>query len=122
MGLGILRGGQGSSRSDDKPSRRRSARLRLQSCGRNRQTFEGGNGVGAHDLRRNEEVKAVDEAGGEEGGVEARAGFSEESEDAFFAEFVEHFFERTRPASAEGPRRGRRGSQARGCAIRRGRR
>jgi len=39
-------------------------------------------------------VKAVDEAGGEEGGVEARAGFSEESEDAFFAEFVEHFFER----------------------------
>ena len=53
------------------------------------QAFEGGDGVGAHDLRRDEEVKAIDEAGGEEGGVEARAGFGEESEDAFFAKFQE---------------------------------
>ena len=34
-------------------------------------------------------MEAVDEAGGEEGRVEARAGFSEQGEDAFFAELVE---------------------------------
>ena len=62
-----------------------------------RETFEGGDGVGAHDLRRNEQVQAVDEAGGEESGVEARAGFSEEGENAFFAEFVENLLERDPP-------------------------
>jgi len=46
---------------------------------------EGGDGVGAHDLRGNEEMDAVDEAGGEESCVEARAGFGQEGEDAFFA-------------------------------------
>ena len=56
--------------------------------------FEGGDGVGAHDLRGDEEVEAVDQAAGEQGGVETRSGFGEEGEDAFFAEFVEDFVER----------------------------
>ncbi len=34
-------------------------------------------------------MDAVDHAAGEEGGVEARAGFGEQGEDAFLAEFVE---------------------------------
>ena len=34
-------------------------------------------------------MEAVDEAGGKERCVEARAGFGEEGEDAFFAELVE---------------------------------
>jgi hypothetical protein len=55
---------------------------------------EGGDGVGAHDLRGDEEVDAVDEAGGEQSGVEARAGFGEQGENAFFAELVEDFGER----------------------------
>ena len=40
--------------------------------------FEGGDRVGAHDLRGDEEVDAVDQAAGEQGGVEAGAGFGEE--------------------------------------------
>ena len=38
---------------------------------------------------RDEEMDAVDEVLGEEGGVEAGAGFGEEGEDAFGAEMVE---------------------------------
>ena len=48
-----------------------------------------GDRIGAHDLRRDEQVDAVDEAGGEQGRVEARAGFGEQREDAFFAELIE---------------------------------
>ncbi len=48
-------------------------------------SFEGGDGVGAHDLGGDEEVDAVDEVGGEESRVEAGAGFGEEAQDAFFA-------------------------------------
>ena len=59
-----------------------------------RQAFEGGNGVGAHDLGRNEEVEAVDEADGEEGRVEPSTRLSEKREDAFLAKFVENFLER----------------------------
>ena len=46
-------------------------------------SLEGGDGVRAHDLRGDEEVDAVDEVGGEQGGVEAGAGFGEQGEDAF---------------------------------------
>ena len=53
--------------------------------------FEGGDGVGAHDLRGDEEVDAVDVAAGEQGGVEAGAGFGEQGEDVFLAEQVEDF-------------------------------
>ena len=52
---------------------------------------EGGDGVGAHELRRDEEMHAVDESCGEQSGVEARAGFGENGKDAFFAELVEYF-------------------------------
>ena len=62
--------------------------------------FEGGDGVRAHDLRGDEEVDAVDVSAGEQGGVEAGAGFGEEGEDVFLAELVEDFAEGTRPASA----------------------
>jgi hypothetical protein len=54
---------------------------------------EGGDGVGAHDLRGDEEMDAVDEAGGQQSGVEARAGLGEQGQDAFFAELVEHLAE-----------------------------
>ncbi len=58
------------------------------------EAFEGGDGVGAHDLRADEDVDAVDQAGGEQGGVEAGAGFGEQGENAFAAEHVEDGAER----------------------------
>ena len=42
-------------------------------------------------------MDAVDEAAGKQGGVEARAGFGEEREDAFCAELVEDLARGTRP-------------------------
>src|SRR5580698_5992052 len=54
------------------------------------QAAEGRHCVGAHDLRRDEDMNAVDKADGEKSCVEARAGLSEEGQDAFFAQFVEH--------------------------------
>ena len=71
---------------------------------------EGGDGVGAHDLRGDEEVDAVDQAAGEQGGVEARAGFGEQGEDAFFAELVQDLVERDAAGLGRAElRRGRRG-------------
>jgi hypothetical protein len=51
---------------------------------------EGRDGVGAHDLRGDEQVYTVDESCGEQRGVETSAGFGEQGQDAFFAEFVEN--------------------------------
>ena len=53
------------------------------------EAFEGGDGVRAHNLRADEKMDAIDEVGGEEGCVEARAGLGEEGEDAFVSKFVE---------------------------------
>ena len=39
-------------------------------------------------------MDAVNQAGGEQGGVEARAGLGEQGEDAFFAELVQDLAER----------------------------
>ena len=52
-----------------------------------------GDRVGAHDLRRDEQVHAVDQAGGQQRRVEARAGFGDQREDAFLAELIENLAE-----------------------------
>lgn len=52
---------------------------------------EGRDCVRAHDLRRDEEMDAVDHPAGEQSGVQAGSGFGEDREDVFFAEFVEKF-------------------------------
>ena len=64
-------------------------------CGKK---LESGNRPGAHDLRRDKELHTIDDVFGDKSGVEARAGFSEERENALCAELVENLGERNAAA------------------------
>ena len=50
-----------------------------------RHSAEGRHGIGAHDLRGDEEVDAIYQSAGQQGCIQPRAGFSEQGEDAFLA-------------------------------------
>jgi len=56
--------------------------------------FEGGHGVGTHDLRGDEEMDAVHQTSGQQCGVQPRACLDEQGQDSLFASLSSNLAQR----------------------------
>ena len=68
--------------------------LDLGHVNRMRHAAEGRHGVGAHDLRRNEEVNAVHQPARQQSRIQPRAGLGQQRQNALLAQYIQHLTKR----------------------------